>query len=359
MAGGFFYWNYLRGNWSSILPPEKNITQIIEDSKNTKPSENKTKMPIKLPDGFSISIYAKELTGARDLNVTPNGEVIVSLTSEGKVVVIKESENKIILSGLNRPHGIAFSGNTLYVAETNGVSTFDYNAVTNTASNKKKIIDLPANGSHFTRSLLIRNNKLFISIGSDCNACVEDDKRRAAIWSANLDGSDFKSYAQGLRNSVFMTLHPTTNEIWATDMGRDFLGDNLPPEEVNIIKENGFYGWPYCYSNKVHDNSFDTKNSFDCNQSIKPEVEMQAHSAPLGLAFYKGNLLVSFHGSWNRTTPTGYKVVRIQNGKVEDFITGWISNGQVLGRPVDILTQNDNIYISDDKAGVIYLVRPI
>lgn len=355
MAGGFFYWKYLRGIW----PAEKNITQIIESSSGNKPAENNTQTPIKLPDGFSISIYAKNITGARDLNITPNGNLIVSQTSEGKIVAIINNQNKVVLSDLNRPHGIAFDGNTMFVAETDKVSTYTYDPLTNTASNKKKIIDLPANGSHFTRSLLIKNNRLYVSTGSDCNACVENDKRRAAIWSASLDGSDFKSFAQGLRNSVFMTLNPTTNEIWATDMGRDFLGDNLPPDEINIIKENQFYGWPYCYGNKIHDNGFDKNNTYDCNQSIKPEVELQAHSAPLGLSFYKGSLLVSYHGSWNRTTPTGYKVVRIQNGKVEDFITGWITEGQVLGRPVDILTQNDNIYISDDKAGVIYLVRPI
>ncbi len=261
--------------------------------------------------------------------MAPNGDILISQTSEGKVAAIVNGQNKIVISGLDRPHGLTFNKDKLFVAETDKVSVFDYDNTTNTASNKKKIIDLPGNGFHFTRSILIRNSRIYVAIGSDCNVCIESDSRRATIWSANLDGSDFKSYATGLRNSVFMTLNRSTNEIWATDMGRDNLGDNLPPDEINIVKEGHFYGWPYCYSNKVHDNSFDKNNNFDCNQSIKPEIEIPAHSAPLGLTFYGNDLL------------------------------GWLSGNQALGRPVDILTRGDNIYVSDDKAGIIYLIKPL
>lgn len=353
---GFFVWRNFKGTLPAILPPKEDISQIIE---RAKPGENNTVLPLKIPDGFSISIYAKNLPSARDLTFTPNGDILVSETSEGKVVVVTNNQNKIVLSGLERPHGITFNGNKLYVAETNGVYTYDYDSLTNTASNKRKIVELPSNGFHFTRSILIRNDRIYISTGSDCNVCIEGDQRKATISSANLDGSDFKSYATGLRNSVFLTLNPYTNDIWATEMGRDNLGDDTPPDEINIIREGGFYGWPYCYGSKIHDNTFDKNNSFDCSSSIRPEIEIPAHSAPLGLAFYGSDLLVSFHGSWNRSIPTGYKIVRIHNGLIEDFITGWLTGNQALGRPVDILTRGNNIYVSDDKAGLIYLIRPL
>ncbi|HEY9072488.1 MAG TPA: PQQ-dependent sugar dehydrogenase, partial [Desulfobaccales bacterium] len=207
----------------------------------------------------------------------------------------------------------------------------------------------------------------------DCNVCVEQDWRYAKILMANADGSDLKTFASGLRNSVFMAAHPLTGLIWATEMGRDWLGDNLPPDEINLILEGKDYGWPYCYGKRVHDDQFDPqglKRDF-CQTTMPSYIDIPAHSAPLGLAFfpaswpkpYRYDLLVAYHGSWNRTIPTGYKVVRYQLDEagnfvgVDDFITGWLTPDGALGRPVDILITDDGeIYISDDKAGVIYRV---
>ncbi len=357
VASGIFYYKNLRGVWPAVLPPISDITNLIPGS--PKPALNQTNLPLHIPDGFSISIYAKNLVNPRDLILDSKGVVLVSITSSGKVVAMVNGVNKTVVSGLNHPQGLAFSGGKLYVAETDEVAVYDYNDSSNIASNKKKIIDLPGGGGHFTRSLLISNGKLFVSIGSSCNVCNETDSHRASIWSANLDGSDFKLYASGLRNSVFMIENPTTHEIWATEMGRDLLGDDIPPDEINVIHENSDYGWPYCYGNKIVDSETNPGNTHhDCRKTVSPLLNIQAHSAPLGLAFFKNNLLVSYHGSWNRTTPTGYKVVRFVQGKLEDFITGWLTNnGKVLGRPVDILVNGNNIYISDDKAGVIYLVK--
>lgn len=184
--------------------------------------------------------------------------------------------------------------------------------------------------------------------------------------------------ARGLRNSVFFTWHPVTQKLWATEMGRDNLGDNTPPDEINIIEEGKTYGWPNCYGKNIHDSEFD-KKVYVRNPCMEPfetpsTIDIPAHSAPLGLAFipsnsdwpkeYWGNLLVAYHGSWNRSTPTGYKVVRHKfNEKgdyqgVEDFITGWLTPKGALGRPVDILVRPDGtLYLSDDKAGVIYKIR--
>ena len=203
----------------------------------------------------------------------------------------------------------------------------------------------------------------------------------------NADGSDFKEYARGLRNAVFFTWSYVDGRMWATEMGRDYLGDYLPPDEINIIslstpKVSGRnsipnFGWPTCYGKNIHDTDFD-KNTYIRNPCMEPfeapsYIDLPAHSAPLGLAFvpeegwpqeYWYNLFVSYHGSWNRTVPDGYKVVRMKldaKGNylgVEDFITGWLTpDNQALGRPVDILVQPGGMmYISDDKAGVIYRV---
>ena len=183
----------------------------------------------------------------------------------------------------------------------------------------------------------------------------------AKIFSANRDGSDLKEYASGLRNSVFFTWHGTTGDMWATEMGRDLLGDDLPPAEINIIRAGKFYGWPYFYGENIQDKNFDssasTGNLGVDKEATPSHIDMQAHSAPLGLAFikditwpqeYQDDLLVAYHGSWNRTVPTGYKIARFvldEDGSylgVQDFITGWLTeNGTVLGRPVDIIIGAD------------------
>lgn len=343
------------------MPSKENIIDLIPQiGQSPMPGQNSTELPLKIPDGYSISIYAKGLDNPRDLVLDPEGKLLVSIPSEGKVVAIVSGGAETVAGGLNRPHGLAFSGNKLFVAETNQVAVFDYDVNLNKALNKKKIIDLPGGGRHFTRSLLIKDSKLYISIGSSCDTCVEEDERLAAIWVSNLDGSDFKPFATGLRNAVFMSLNPKTNEIWATEMGRDFLGDDIPPDEVNIIRSGQFYGWPFCWGDGNNDKDMNKDGkAFDCTKSVNPEIKLQAHSAPLGLAFLGSDLLVSYHGSWNRSVPTGYKVARFKNGVEEDFITGWQTGGEILGRPADILVEKENIYISDDKAGAVYLLKPL
>ncbi len=359
-------------------------------------------MPLKLPPGFSISIYASGLTGARVLkpDILPGSEnLLVSLTSAGKVVVLKPDLNQDgksdatmdLITGLNQPHGIEIANCSstsyehpiypcrLYIAETNQVSVFDYSGGDNPkVENKRKMIDLPSGSGHFTRSLLVTPDfkRLLISVGSSCNVCDEKDWRRAKILSANLDGSDLKVYASGLRNAVFMEIRSTVNahlsedQVWVTEMGRDLLGDDIPPDEINIITADQNYGWPLCYGRQVTDPF--NRDKKDCSDTESSHIDLQAHSAPLGLAFipeksawpqdYWGDLLIAYHGSWNRSVPTGYKIVRIRLDEqgnsqgIEDFITGWlVSNKEALGRPVDILVNPDgSAFISDDKAGVVY-----
>jgi glucose/arabinose dehydrogenase len=234
------------------------------------------------------------------------------------------------------------------------------------------ISGLPS-GGHGTRTIGFGpDGKLYLAIGSSCNVCEEDDERRAAILRFNADGSDQELYASGLRNTVGFTWNPMNGELWGVDNGRDGLGDDLPPEEVNNILQGKNYGWPYCYGSWQVDPEFedDRQQARFCEATEPPLVEMQAHSAPLGLRFlsdpawpaaWQGNLFIAFHGSWNRSVPTGYKVVRVdREGRVEDFITGWLDedSGDAWGRPVDILFANNRMYISDDSSGSIYMVQP-
>ncbi|MBI4225231.1 MAG: PQQ-dependent sugar dehydrogenase [Candidatus Sungbacteria bacterium] len=393
---GTFYWKNLRGVGPVLNDPPVDIADIIPDVSTTTPSaspgENTTGMPLKLPPGFSISIFAKNLSGARVMAFDSFGNMWVSRTSEGKITMLEVRDGKVVrqndvFSGLRKPHGLAMEPglaagqNVLYYAEENKVSRVTLYSDAKPA----KITDLPAGGGHFTRTLGFGpDGRLYVSIGSSCNVCRESDARRAAIYSLNKDGSDFKLFAKGLRNSVFFAWHPETKKMWATEMGRDLIGDDIPPDEVNIIEEDPStalgvknYGWPTCYGKNVHDTDFD-HNTYIRNPCMEPFetqsfVDVPAHSAPLGLVFvpdmgwpteYRNSLLVAYHGSWNRSIPTGYKVVRMKFDSegsyqgTEDFITGWlVSKNEALGRPVDILALPDGTaYISDDKAGVIYKI---
>lgn len=396
---GIFYWENFRGVWPAILKPTQDISEIIEKQKE-KNGENNIDMPIKLPKGFSVSIFAKNLANPRVMTYDYTGNIIVSIPSQGKVVALPDinsdgiaDEIVTVIDGLDRPHGLATRCTEkceFYIAETDKVAVYDYDAEKLKAFNKRKIIDLPGGGNHFTRTILFmpepNDHKLLISVGSSCDTCEEKDWQRGKILISNADGGDLKTFASGLRNSVFMAIHPVTGKIWATEMGRDFLGDDLPPDEINIIEEDQWYGWPWFYGKNIEDYKFSPYGRPQFVKEPQPShIDIPAHSAPLGLAFfpedppsheasggrrgwpeeYWHNLLVAYHGSWNRTEPTGYKIVRYKldaEGNyigAEDFISGWIDDdGGVLGRPVDILIQpNGAIYISDDKAGVIYRVQ--
>jgi glucose/arabinose dehydrogenase len=354
---------------------------------------NQTGLPLTLPRGFYINLFAKGLTGPRSVHVAPNGVLMVAEPSAGRISALPDANKDgvadartDIATGLHGPHDFLFypnDGYDLYVAETDGLTKMRLNEGFTQTSDRKLLTKLPTGGRHVTRSLELAmagksEERLLISIGSSCDVCHEKDARRGTIQSVALDGSDLKAFATGLRNSVFLEVAPD-GQIWATEMGRDFLGDNLPPDEINIIEEDKNYGWPNCYGKNIHDTVFD-KNTYirnPCMESFETpsHIDLPAHSAPLGLAFvpknvgwpkeYEGNLLVAYHGSWNRTQPTGYAIRRFvldETGKVvrdEDFISGWLSDKGVLGRPADLTFAKDgSLYISDDKTGLIYRITP-
>jgi glucose/arabinose dehydrogenase len=345
------------------------------------------KLPLSYPEEFELSIFAEGLKGPRVIAFDPAGTMLVSLPPAGKIVALPDADGNgradrivEVVSGLNRPHGIAFSpdgGKRLYVAESNRVTAYDYDSEKFRAGSPEKLVDLPGGGNHTSRSILLlpppNEETMLISVGSTCNSCEEEDWRRAKILVMRKGGAKLDTFASGLRNAVFMTVHPESKEIWATEMGRDFLGDDLPPDEINRIEPGNDYGWPYCYGDNIPDNEFlgDTDYSEACRGKTPALFNLQAHSAPLGLSFfpsrgwpskYRNNLLVAYHGSWNRSKPTGYKVVLFrfdEQGRFqqqEDFISGWLRNEySSIGRPVDIkIRETGHIFISDDKAGVIY-----
>lgn len=341
---------------------------------------------LKAPPGFHISVFAEEVDGARMMAFSPGGVLLVSESGEGNVVALpdpkhagKAQRTVNVLSGLNEPHGLAFYEGKLYVAENDKVRRYDWDEANLRASNPKPLADLPGSGGHSTRSLVFHGSKMYVASGSSCNVCIEKDPRRAAVVEFNPDGSGQKIFAKGLRNAVGLAVNPKTDTVWVTVNGRDWLGDNLPPETIyDLGKDGGDAGWPYCYGDRVPDSNFTKPGDNRCKSVIAPKVQMQAHSAPLGLAFYEGsgfpaeyrnNIFVAFHGSWNRSVPTGYKVVRVKlddkgqpQGGAEDFITGWLAPGETkkgrwMGRPVGIVFGSDGaMYLSDDAAGLIYRI---
>ena len=339
----------------------------------------------KLPDGFHIAVYA-EVDGPRMLTFSPGGVLLVSESGEGKVAALPDSRHTgkaerevVILKGLNEPHGIGFYGGKLYVAENDKVRSYDWDEANLRATNPKNIADLPSGGGHSTRSLVFHGNKLYVSAGSSCNACIEKDSRRAAVMEMNPDGSGQKIFAKGLRNAVGVAVNPKTDTVWVTVNGRDWLGDDLPPEVIfDLGQSGGDFGWPYCYGEHIPDPNFTKAGDNRCQSVIGPKVQMQAHSAPLGLAFnqgsmfppeYRNSIFVAFHGSWNRAVPTGYKVVRVKTddrgqpvGGPQDFITGFLAPGETkkgrwMGRPAGIAFGGDgSMYLSDDSGDKIYRV---
>jgi glucose/arabinose dehydrogenase len=337
-------------------------------------------LSLKVPAGFSVKLFAKGLGGPRLMAVSPQGELFVTDIQKNRVVVLADKnrdgvaeEQKVFAQGLNLPHGIAFFKNWLYVAETGRVVRYAYRPGQVVGAKPEVVVDgLPPKGQHFTRTIAFGpDNKLYVSVGSSCNSCKEENPDRATILQYNPDGSGKKIYARGLRNAVGLIFDAKGN-LWATSNGRDHLGDNIPPDELHRVTAGMQAGWPFCHAGVYPDPDRRIARLGTCAEVSKPAWNFQAHSAPLGLAAYQGkqfppdyqgDLIVAFHGSWNRSTPTGYKLVRahVEAGKVTkvtDFITGWLDSSSTIGgRPVDVVNSPDGgLWISDDEEGKIYKI---
>jgi glucose/arabinose dehydrogenase len=335
-----------------------------------------------VPEGFTISQFYAGLANARFLRPTATGDLLVSVPRTGRVHLLERDADgdgradgeRTLLAGLDRPHGLDVHDGWLYVAEGNAIGRirFDADARTTHGSYERIVTGLPEQGNHWTRTVRVGpDGLLYVSVGSSCNVCEEQDPRRAAMLRFQLDGSGAEILATGLRNSVGFDWRPSTGELFATDNGRDLLGDDFPPCELNRITPGGFYGWPYANGNNVPDPDFGAGHAARIAQALPPVHAFRAHNAPLGMVFlrsgaageaYRDAALVALHGSWNRTHKDGYKVVSLHwrdDGEIEerDFVVGFERDDQVIGRPVDVAEAADGaIYISDDYGGAIYRV---
>ncbi len=335
---------------------------------------------IQLPPGFQISKYAQGLNAPRFMTIGPNGALLVANRGSNEVLALipgsspmQPAKSLTLVSGLNDPTSLDIYKGYLYIGEGSSIARVQLGSDLHAGPVERIITGLPDGGQHSTRTVLIGSDEhIYVSIGSDCNVCQEANPYRASIWIYNLDGTHGRLYAKGLRNAVGMQVNLWNKQVWVTNNGRDLLGDNTPPETVYNLVDQGDYGWPRCHAGNIPDPQFGQGNAA-CQGVQKPLIAMQAHSAPLGLTFYptsaqqfpeqyRNSLYIAFHGSWNRSIPTGYKVVRVplKNGEVagpaEDFASGWLqSSGDVTGRPSGITFAPDGtLFVSDDTHNIIY-----
>ena len=335
---------------------------------------------IKLPPGFQIKIYASDIPNARSLSHGPQGTVFVGTRKAGNVYAVRdidqdnESDRVLtIATGLNMPNGVAYFNGSLYVAEVNRVLRFDKIAE-NLHSPPAPIVvnaDFPSDRSHGWKYIAFGpDGMLYVPVGAPCNICESKDPRYATLMRMNADGSQLEIYAKGIRNTVGFDWHPESGHLWFSNNGRDWMGDDLPPDSLHRVDKPGLhFGFPYCHAGGIADPEFGHK--YPCDQFEPPVLELPAHVAPLGIKFYRGSsfpakyrerIFIAEHGSWNRSTPVGYRITTAafrpnRQPSYEVFAEGWLNKGRAWGRPVDILIMPDGaILVSDDKAGAIYRI---
>lgn len=337
---------------------------------------------IKLPEGFKISIYASDVTDARSICLSPSGTLFVGNRSKDKVYALQDTDGDFkvdkkytIATDLTMPNGVAFLDGDLYVAEVNRILRYD--DIESRLNNPPEPVVIygkyPDKRHHGWKYIAFGpDDKLYVPVGAPCNICESKDEVFATITRMNPDGSGMEIFAQGVRNSVGFTWHPETFELWFTDNGRDMLGDDVPPCELNYAPRKGMhFGYPYCHGGTIEDPEFGHK--YSCEDFARPAQNLGPHVAPLGLKFYTGDmfppsyrnqLFIAEHGSWNRSKKIGYRItlVKMENGKAqgyETFAEGWLDHDaqEAWGRPVDLLVMSDgSMLVSDDKSGVIYRI---
>ena len=334
---------------------------------------------LEAPAGLDVDYFAQNLGGVRFMVLGPDGAVYASRPGAGVIVRLADSNGDgvadditTVLSGLDEPHGMAFLGGAFYVAETGALKRFAMLPNGRPGGPGVVVTTYPGHSGHSTRTVIVGpDSLLYVSVGSRCNICEGDTPARASVLQVQPNGGA-RPYSTGLRNAVGLAVNPATRAIWVTTHERDNLGDDRPPEEIDILQDGGDFGWPYCWGDRQPNPEYNKPGR--CETTIPPALMMQAHSAPLGITFLKGatqlraeyqsDALVAFHGSWNRSVPTGAKVVRIRivDGKpvsYEDFVRGWQdARGNRWGRPADVLVIKDgSVLISDDMGNAIYRVH--
>ena len=341
---------------------------------------------LRVPPGFTIAIYADDVPGARSMALSPSGIVYVGTRDGGDgsvyAVVDEDADGAgdrvvAIARGLSQPNGVAWRDGSLYVAEFNRV--IRYAAIDDFVSSGRGFDDvplatvvreLPETDHHEWRYIAFGpDGKLYVGLGAPCNIC-DPEAPLAGIARMNPDGSGFESFASGVRNTVGFDFHPGTGELWFTDNGRDELGDDVPSDELNAAPRPGIhFGYPFCHQGDVADPEFGELRR--CAEFEPPAWKLGAHVAALGMQFYdgamfpqeyRGRIFIAEHGSWNRSSKVGYRVVsvRLEGGRPveeETFAEGWLQGDEAWGRPVDVLVMPDGaLLVSDDRAGAIYRI---
>ncbi len=335
---------------------------------------------IKLPSGFAIEVFAENVPNARSMVLSPNGTLFVGTRGAGNVYAItdKNNDNKAdevitIASGLRMPNGLAIRDGSLYVAEVNRVLRYD-NIEDRLINPPAPIVvndSFPSDEAHGWKFIRFGpDGMLYVPVGAPCNVCERENEIYASLTRMNPDGSGLEVFAHGIRNTVGFDWHPDTKELWFTDNGRDWLGDDQPPDELNYAPEPDMhFGFPYCHGGDILDP--DLGNGRNCADYTPPAMKLGPHVAALGMRFYTGlmfpneyknQIFIAEHGSWNRSTPIGYRVTLVKlNGNqavsYEVFAEGWLQGGSAWGRPVDVLVMPDGaILVSDDTANAIYRI---
>jgi glucose/arabinose dehydrogenase len=337
---------------------------------------------IKLPKGFEIEIYA-EVENARSMALSPSGTLFVGNRNEDKVYAVQDTDGDfkadkkyILASGLKMPNGVAFKDGDLYIAEKSRISKINKVESNLATPGKLEVVydKYPTDDSHGWKYIAFGpDGKLYVPVGAPCNICEPSNPVYASITRINPDGTGFEIFASGIRNTVGFTWHPVTKNIWFTENGRDRLGDDIPPCELNTATKKGqHFGYPYCHGGSIKDTEFGNKRP--CSDFVKPVQPLGAHVAPLGLKFYTGDqfpseykdqIFIAEHGSWDRSKKSGHRLVLVKvnaNGKgqsYETFASGWLDDAtqKVWGRPVDVILMKDgSMLVSDDYADVIYRI---
>ena len=333
---------------------------------------------IRLPEGFEITVAADDVANARSMALGPGGTLFVGTRQRGVVHALRDEDGDgrfeqrwVIAEGLRMPNGVALHEGALYVAENHRILRYDgIESRLDDPPRPAVIAELPDKTHHGWRYMGIGpDDRLYVAIGAPCNVC--DEPGFATIISLRPDGGDRQVFARGVRNSVGFDWNPATGHLWFTDNGRDWLGDDLPPDELNLAPLPGLhFGYPFCHGGVIADPDYGKARG--CDEFEPPARNLGPHVAALGVRFYRGRqfpepyrngLYIAEHGSWNRSEPIGYRITRVtlDGERAVDyrvFAEGWLRpNGQAAGRPVDLLNMPDgSLLVSDDKAGTIYRI---
>ena len=359
--------------------------QVNPPKASAKIDQEKEALPldkIKLPPGFKIEIYAEDLKNARSIVRSPEGTVYVGTRNEGNVYAVQDTDGDFkaekkytLATKLNMPNGVAVKDGNLYVAEVDKILRYDNieKHLENTPEPAVVTEDYPSSRHHGWKYIAFGpDGKLYVPVGAPCNICESKDPQYASITRINQDGTGKEIVQEGVRNTVGFTWHPETKEMWFTDNGRDWMGDDMPACELNHAPKDGMhFGYPYCHQGDTPDKDFGKDRS--CDEFTAPVQNLGAHTAPLGVEFYTGKMfpaeyknqiIIAEHGSWNREKKIGYRLmlVKLDGNKAisyEPFAEGWLDEeaDKAWGRPVDLeFLPDGSMLVSDDFADVIYRI---